>query len=162
MKSIINEEPRGSGSSSYSTPFETYRLTQEIKFPMVVGEGFSTDYEVRDAPVLPVGTLPGITLTKIGSIVHLMIPSFHGTLLIGNATSLMRIVTTGDIPDRFLPNFRCSWPVDAYNNSGLINVNQDHADLEVDTSGNVDLSSKSFFWDGNAGLNHDVHVSWRV
>ena len=161
-KNIINEISSGSGSSTYATQFDRYRLTQEIKFPLAVGEGFGVGYEVRDAPVIPAGTLAGITFLKVGSIVHMMIPAFHGPLLFGNSTSLMRIVTTGDIPDRFLPNFRCSWPVDALNNGGLINVSQDHADLEIDTSGNVDLSSKSFFWDGNAGINNDLHVSYLV
>jgi len=69
----------GSGSGSVVT-YETYTLlTQEIKFPNVVGEGFSANFQVRGVPS-PDGLLPGITLTRIGNIVTLLIPQFKGDL----------------------------------------------------------------------------------
>ena len=161
-KNITNQEGGGFGSGSSGPASDYITLTAEIKFPSAMTEGFNTDYVVRDSPILPAGTLAQIKFTKVANVVHMTIPSFHGSMLVGNATSIMRIVTVGDLPDRFLPRFRTNWPIDAYNNGGLINVNQDHADLVVNADGNIDLISRSFLWNGNSGLFYDLTASWHV
>ena len=162
-KNIINQEPTSTGgSSSVTYSSDTLTATQEIKFPLNVTEGYNTDFKVRNIPVSPPGTLAGVKFTKQGNVVHMTIPSFYGSLLVGNVTSTIRIVTVADIPARFLPVSDVSWPINAWNTASLINSSQDSADLVVSSNGNVDLISRSFLWNGIAGLLFDVSVSWHV
>lgn len=162
-KNIINQEPSGTsaGSSLTSAP-DIVRLTQEVKFPLNISEGYDTDFKVRGLPVAPPGTVTEIKLTKISDVVHLTIPSFYGTLLIGNVTNTIRIITAGDIPARFLPKAPLSWSINGYNTASLVNSTQDFSDLRIDELGNVDLISLTYLWNQVSGLRYDVSVSWHV
>ncbi len=158
-KNVKNFCSAGSGAI---VTYETFTLpTVEIKFPSNPGEDFDANFVVRANPATP-GMLPGITFTRIGNIVTLLIPQFKGDLAIGNTAGLMRIVTAGDIPSRFIPVNSINYPIDAWNNSSYINANQDHADLVIGLSGTIDLIARSFLWDGNCGLGYDLSVSWLV
>ena len=97
-KNIINQELASSSSLSpgISYPADNFALPpQDIKFPGFTGEGFSTDYKVRSVPVSPPGRIAGVIFTKLGNVVHMTIPSFHGTLVIGNVSSVIRCCDHG-------------------------------------------------------------------
>lgn len=162
-KSIFNSDDLCDCGGSGSIDYETYTLApQEIKFPLAPGEGITTNFTIRGSSTGIPGWLPGIKLTKIGNTVHLLIPAFRGDLSIGNTTSLIRLVTAGDYPSQFQPTYSLNYVIDAWNDGILIGVNGDHADLNVDAAGNIDMSSKSFLWNHNVGLSKDISVSWII
>ncbi len=163
-KTIFNSDDcacSDGGGASY----ETYNLApQEIKFPLSVGEGITTNFQIRGSTtgVTP-GFLSNIQMTKIGNTVHLLIPAFQGNMTIGNTTSLMRLVTSGDYPVQFKPTYSLNYMIDAINNASFVSSSQNGVDLEIDQAGNIDLSAKSFFWNGpNCGLSYDISVSWII
>ena len=94
------------------------------------------------------GFLSGIKLTKINDVVTLIIPAFQGNMTIGNTTSLMGLVTAGDYPVQFKPTYSLNYMIDGINNTVFVSSSQNGIDLEVDQAGNIDLSAKSFFWNG--------------
>lgn len=167
-KSIFNSDDDCDCSGGGSSPsYETYSMpAQQIKFPLVVGEGIDTSFSVRGtATGITPGWLPAgsIKFTKIGNVVTLIIPAFQGTMTIGNTTSLMELVTTGDVPPQFIPTYSLNYVVDGINNATFVSASQNGIDLVVESSGSIHLSSRSFFWNGpNCGLSYDICVSWII
>lgn len=164
-KTIFNDDNNCECGGSGNLSYETYSLSpQEIKFPLAPGEGITTNFQIRGSTtgVTP-GFLSGIRFTKIGNTVHLIIPAFQGNMTIGNTTSLMRLVTSGDYPVQFKPTYSINYMIDAINNATFVSASQNGVDLEIDQAGNIDLSSRSFFWNGpNCGLSYDISVSWII
>lgn len=164
-KNIFNSDDCDCCSGGGGVSYETYNLaSQEIKFPLVPGEGITTNFQIRgSATGVTPGWLSGIKLTKIANVVHLLIPAFQGNMTIGNTTSLMRLVTAGDYPVQFKPTYSLNYMIDAINGATFVSASQNGVDLEVDQAGNIDLSAKSFFWNGpNCGLSYDISVSWII
>lgn len=164
-KTIFNDDNNCDCGGSGNLSYETYGLSpQEIKFPLAPGEGITTNFQIRGSStgVTP-GFLSGIKLTKIGNVVHLIIPAFQGNMSISNVTGLMRLVTAGDVPSQFLPAYSLNYTVDAINNASFVSSSQDGCDLEIDRFGNIDLSARSFYWAGvNCGLSYDVSISYII
>lgn len=164
-KSIFNDDNNCDCSGGGSVAYETYGLApQEIKFPLAPGENIKTKFKIRGSTtgVTP-GFLSGIKFTKIGNVVHLLIPSFTGTMSIGNTTSLMELVTAGDVPSQFIPTYSLNFMIDAINGGTLVSASQNGVDLVVEASGSIHLSARSFFWNSVVcGLSYDISVSYII